>query len=891
MRILLIDPPGEQAGINAGLAYLSGALEAAGIDHLVLDMVNGDPSDANLLRIAERHRPEYFGLSIKTATYTSSVHVSKVLKSAFEHTPIIAGGPHVTLYGEELLAQVPQIDAAIAGDAEVSLPELPAKWDGKGDFPEINGLIFRSAGGTRCIPAELPMALDDLPFPSFDRFVGSKLLDHHYPLVTSRGCPHGCIYCSVGKVSGRKWRYRSPSSVVDELERARDKWGFPEFDVLDDTFTHNVERAGEICRLIIDRKLGMRWSCPNGIRADRVTPDLLEAMAVAGCHTVIFGVETGNPEIFTSLRKGEKLADIERAVHISKEIGLRVGGYFIIGLPGDTYEGTVASLDYAKTLGLDWAHFNILAPYPGTKVWDVIQKEGRFLDDWRTTRHFGTSPKPIFELEGYSASDMVKAYRTVHVRQGLYHLLLAPDISESRRRRAIRLLRLQHDRKGWLRDVARDARTLLAVPVTLAKTAAHEARRRLPASSPALKPQAKAKSAESMRILMVNDHGGAAGGTERYIRDISDELAGRNVKVAWAFDEAGDWEGMDFERYRVRGLWDPVPVSDMRRDIKAAARDFKPDLIHIHNVGPARIMDICAELAPTIRTVHDHNLTCPSMNRMWTCGRVCSLPAGWACIDKLLDGGCMVLGRRPLLLMSRLGHVLDGIDAARKMPRIITTTRFMASELIANGIDAGSVDVLPLYVEFPEDFNEPDDEIPLRILWAGRMVVPDKGPDLFLEALYHLKSEWTAVMAGTGPAEDFVRRKAVELELIDRLEFAGQLTPRRMELEYRKCHAVVFTSIWPEPFGYVGVEAAAHARPVVAFDVGAVGEWLVDGEGGDLVPRGRTRAMAIRIDRLAKDPALRKTMGLNHRQHAMERYAKGFHIEKLLQIYTESAGR
>lgn len=214
----------------------------------------------------------------------------------------------------------------------------------------------------------------------------------------------------------------------------------------------------------------------------------------------------------------------------------------------------------------------------------------------------------------------------------------------------------------------------------------------------------------------------------------------------------------------------------------------------------------------------------------------------------------------------------------------------MASELVANGVDAGRVGVLPLYVDFPEDFSEPDDSEPLRILWAGRMVMPDKGPDLFLEALYRLKSEWTAVIAGAGPAEEFVRRKAAELELADRVKFTGQLDAAQMEREYRRCHVVAFTSIWPEPFGYVGIEAAAHARPVVAFNAGAVREWLSDGEGGNIVPRGHTRSMALRIDRLGMDPGLRRKLGLGHRRNALEKYTRDRHIENLLQIYSEAIG-
>ena len=890
MRIFLIDPPGEQRGINAGLACLSGALDRAKTDHLVLDMVNGDPGEKNLLRAVSEFKPDIFGISIKTATYISSVHIAQTLKTAYPRVPIIAGGPHATLYGEQLLREAPQIDAAVAGDAEISLPELLTAWDGRAPVPEISGLVVRDPQGARCIPHILPADLDKLAFPNFDRFEGLKPLDHHYPLVTSRGCPHGCIYCSVGKISGPKWRARSPASVVTELERARDKWGFIEFDVLDDTFTQDVDRAVEICKLIVERRLGMKWSCPNGIRADRVTAELLDCMAKAGCHTVIFGVETGNPDLFASLKKGEKLADVVQAVGLAKKAGLRVGGYFIIGLPGDSYHGTIESLEYARKIGLDWAHFNLLAPYPGTKVWDEISGKGRFLDDWRATRHFGNNPRPVFELENYSADEMVRAYRTVHVRQQLYHLVLPPGLSERERRRAIRRMRFKYDTDGWVKDITRDMGVALSVPRSLAKMGIHKGMRYFPGEKPKT-PQTFVKAPmKNIRVLMLNDFGGAAGGTEKYLMDLVRELTKYNIETAWAFEKSGNWDGLDLPRFPVRGLSANAPAGETRSDIETAFGKFRPDLIHIHNVHSAPVMRLCANLAPTIRTVHDHNFTCPSMNRMYVSGENCALPAGWACIHRLMDGGCMVVGRRPLVLSSRLEQVMDGLIASRKLSRVIAASDFMAKELGANGLDPARVETIPYFVELPDRFNAPDVDKPTRIFWAGRMVMPDKGPDLFIETLRHLSSPWEAVMAGSGPAEDFVRRKAAELGLSGRIKFTGELDRKAMDQEYRRCHVVTFTSVWPEPLGLVGVEAGAFARPVVAFDVGGIREWLSDSEGGYVVPAYDCRYMARMMERLSADPESRRTMGLKHRSYTEARFNKTGHIEKLLQIYSEVIG-
>lgn len=393
-------------------------------------------------------------------------------------------------------------------------------------------------------------------------------------------------------------------------------------------------------------------------------------------------------------------------------------------------------------------------------------------------------------------------------------------------------------------------------------------------------------------MLMVNDHGGAVGGTERYIRDISIELQSRGMETAWCYERSGDWDGIDFPRYKVRGLWDTdTDKKDIEKDLTAAIRDFRPDIIHIHNIHSPAVMKICSEFAPSVRTVHDHNFTCPSMNRMWATGGICDRPAGMACIDKLPDGGCMVLGRRPLTMLPRLKTVLNGLRASKRLSKILVASRFMGDELANNGVARDRVRVIPLYVDFPDDVEPAGEDGPVRILWAGRMVVPDKGPDIFLDVISRVGGDFKAVMAGAGPAEDFVRRKASDLELTDRVEFIGNVDSKRMDEEYRRCHMVAFTSVWPEPFGYVGVEAAGYARPVVAFDVGAVGEWLVDGEGGHIVTRGHSGAMALWINRLMKDAALRRGMGRKNREHAAAIFTRENHLEELMSVYGEVVGK
>ena len=195
--------------------------------------------------------------------------------------------------------------------------------------------------------------------------------------------------------------------------------------------------------------------------------------------------------------------------------------------------------------------------------------------------------------------------------------------------------------------------------------------------------------------------------------------------------------------------------------------------------------------------------------------------------------------------------------------------------------------ILPLFVDFPDHAPAMENSAELKILWAGRIALPDKGADFFVDSLRFMRAPYQAILAGSGPHEEHVRKKALELGLEKKLEFRGKVSPAQMEKLYNWCHVVAFTAIWAEPFGYVGIEAAAHGRPVVAFNVGGVPDWLVDREGGFLAQRGNCRAFALRLDRLAYNAVDRAVMGKAHFKRASQKHDKNRHMDRLMEIYNE----
>ncbi len=434
MRVVLIDPPGWQKhGYNLGLAYLSGALQEAGMEVRVVDLNHGVMSDAELERLLSDFGPHVIGVSVKTAACASAVAVARKTVKICPRAVHVAGGPHVTLAAADLLAETPEFEAAFVGEAERSLVEFCGRLDAGQPVTGIPGVGCREGGGVRSCPPRLESDLGSLPYPALDAFANVDVTRGPYHLLTSRGCPYRCVFCCVSSISGRKWRSRTPEDIIAELEHAVRRYGIAEFEVDDDNFTLDSGRAKAFCRLLAERRLGLRWFCPNGVRADTLDEEMAALMAETGCHSVALGIESGNAEVLRTVKKGQKLEDIERAVGHLKRAGIHTMGYFIIGLPGATMETELESMAYDRKIGLDDSIYNLFVPYPGTDAWEWVNTKGKFLKDYREGYHFADDNECVFETEEFPAAQRMQAYRMTRERQ----------VTE----RGVELKRMQH---RWL---------------------------------------------------------------------------------------------------------------------------------------------------------------------------------------------------------------------------------------------------------------------------------------------------------------------------------------------------------------------------------------------------------------------------------------------------------
>ncbi len=437
MKVLLVNPPGWQKGsTNLGLCYLAGSLKAAGHEVLILDVNATDDPPEVVAEKAEAFGPGVIGFSLKTATANAAFLLSKAIKKRYPKAVHVAGGPHVTLAYEECLRENPEIEYCFIGESDESFIDFVRRLEEGQDPRGVAGIACRQDGEVIATERRYIEDLDSLPAPSLESIEHFSFKGFRYPMITSRGCPYPCTYCCVGVVSSKKWRARTPENIIAELRAVKEKYGITSFEILDDNFTLRVDRAKKFCRLLIESGMNLDWYCHNGIRADKIDMELARLMKKAGCASVALGIESGDAEIFDSIKKGEPLEAVVNAVKCIQAAGMKAVGYFIIGLPGDSLEGIKKTIRFQRQLGLDHFTYGILNPYPYTEVYDVIKREGTMLMDIKESSHFSTTLTIPFEMPGFSREDMEKAYYLA-TYQDLFGLLEDFEAEHGRKPRRI----------------------------------------------------------------------------------------------------------------------------------------------------------------------------------------------------------------------------------------------------------------------------------------------------------------------------------------------------------------------------------------------------------------------------------------------------------------------
>lgn len=419
-KILLINPLGDEEnyGFSLGVAYLSSILKKNGRKVALLDFVNirnGEPSE-RLKKAIKCFSPDVVGFSIQNMSYNFSKNLISFL-SDFYPGVILMGGPEVTVR-ETIMDDIPEADMAILGEGEKTFIELLECMDKNDNFRNINGLSWRNNDKViKNNPREPIKDLDSLPFPDFDIY-GVESFDK-YPIITSRGCPFSCSFCSSSL--GRAWRKRSPMNVLNEMKMAIDRYKIKLFQFVDASFNLMPQRVIEICDLMIQEKINIPWTV-QGMRADKITDQLVEKMKKSGCRRLYVGIESFDKDVYEEIGKRESINEIKRGIKIAKKSGIEVYGYLIMGLPKDSFRKTMVSFREAEKLDLNVLSWTSAVPYTGTRLQEWVDKNARKFYASTEVSITGTKYADIaFDTEDFSYRERVLAKKILRVKSGSYH--------------------------------------------------------------------------------------------------------------------------------------------------------------------------------------------------------------------------------------------------------------------------------------------------------------------------------------------------------------------------------------------------------------------------------------------------------------------------------------
>ena len=467
VKILLIYPPSRtqsHASCPAGIMMLAAVLEPAGYSVELIDAnaANRKLSTADLIERVRAIRPDVVGITLVTPLVKEAYRLATGLRDC--GAKLLAGGPHATLLPEEPLAH--GFDAVVVGEGEPTIVEAIEALQGAVPMESVQGLVYRRADGSvqRNEPRPPVADLDALPPPArhlvnpldYSPGVNEALFTH---IFTSRGCPAKCAYCAGG-LFGKKFRYRSADSVVDEMAAIHQQYGTRDFYFTDDAMSMNRPRMRQICQRLIDEGHGFTWSMMT--RIDSVDEEMLDLAARAGCVQIDYGVESGSPETLKRIHKPHSVEMVRRVIPLTHRYGIRPSVFFILGFPWED----VASLDETLRLMKELSSYvvfrpaiaSVLVPFPSTEIYERYKDQYGFADWWITGERTFDVPRigthPFYQSIIYRVGTVLDAdffHYTPAVRSKIHEIFRFMHATNLRQRgilsRTVKLLAFDISRK------------------------------------------------------------------------------------------------------------------------------------------------------------------------------------------------------------------------------------------------------------------------------------------------------------------------------------------------------------------------------------------------------------------------------------------------------------
>lgn len=408
-----------------GILYVASSLLKAG--HEVRFFNGAFLTHEEILEGIKRYRPEFVGISSTTFGWPGAKKTASDIKLLNKKIFICAGGPYPAAIQEGCLAiEEEDFDAVVTGEGEITVVEMVDSLQRRRGLKDVLGLAYKE--GNRIIKnPERPLIsnLDSIPFPAREllgdanQYIPPPATYKRKPvavMLTSRGCNRKCIFCfQIDRQRRQGIRYRTVENVMEEIELCLGQ-GFREIKFIDDTFAANYDRAMQIVKEIKSRKLDFTWfvsACVN-----QVDRPLLEAFKEAGCWAILLGAESGVQKNLDALRKGITLEQTREAVQAAKEAGLRVITPFLFGIPGETFEEGLQTIDFACEINPDIANFHAITPFPGTELYEDAGKYGTISDELTDFTYQGIAFVPHTMTREEIAQLRSIAFRRFYSRPG-----------------------------------------------------------------------------------------------------------------------------------------------------------------------------------------------------------------------------------------------------------------------------------------------------------------------------------------------------------------------------------------------------------------------------------------------------------------------------------------
>ena len=398
-----------------GLGYLASAVRKNGHRVKILHCLKERMGLNDFANFIREQKPQAVGFTCVSYDAQSVRESVKVVKRIDKKIIAIVGGAHVSAVPEWSMGNdFVDADFGFRGESEAGLPMLLDILEGGSNtaLDDVPGLVWRKEGRLSINKQAFCENIDNFGLPAWDLmdpreyeaspFHGFARGFPLAPMISARGCPFPCTFCSTKHQMGQVVRYRSVPLIIEEMKLLINKYGVKEIQFLDDCFSVNKNRVLEVCNGIINAGIRINWQCPNGLRIDTIDEEMLSIMRKAGCYHISVGIESTNPDILKRMKKNITLELVKEKVAIAKKTGMKVTGFFIIGFPGEKKCDIERTIRFARQIPIDKVLFSNFWPSPGTEIYEDLEREGKITKDTIGTHYF----KATFPPEGMTSKQL-----------------------------------------------------------------------------------------------------------------------------------------------------------------------------------------------------------------------------------------------------------------------------------------------------------------------------------------------------------------------------------------------------------------------------------------------------------------------------------------------------